>query len=47
MLPFQIGPFIVQYEVSVSVTRNLDGSVGKIIMLLVKEVEERILSEAM
>jgi len=47
MLPFLVGSSIVQYEVSVSVTRNLDGSVGKIIMLLVKEVEERILLEAM
>lgn len=47
MLPFRIGPATVQYEVSVSVTRNLDGSIAKIIMLLVREVEKRILSEAM
>lgn len=47
LLPFQVGTSVVHYEVSVSVTRNLDGSVGKIIMLLVKKVEERILLEAM
>jgi len=47
MLPFQVGSSVVQYEVSVSVTRNLDGSAAKIIMLLVKEVQERIFLEAM
>lgn len=43
-LPFLIGATIVQYEVSVSVTRDLEGKIGKIIMLLVKEIENHVYS---
>lgn len=43
-LPFLIGTAVVHYEVSVSVTRNLEGKIGKIIMLLVKEIESHVYS---
>jgi methyl-accepting chemotaxis protein len=40
-LPFANETHIMHYEVSVSVSRNLDGSIGKLILILVKEVAER------
>jgi PAS domain S-box-containing protein len=42
LLPFISNGNIINYEVSVSVNRNLDGSIGKVIVLLVKEVQDPI-----
>jgi PAS domain S-box-containing protein len=42
LLPFGEDDKMTNFEVSISVNRNADGSIGKIIMLLVKEVHDRI-----
>jgi PAS domain S-box-containing protein len=42
LLPFISNGYTINYEVSVSVNRNLDGSIGKVIVILVKEVQDRI-----
>ncbi len=42
LLPFGEENKIINYEVSISVNRNADGSICKVIILLVKEVNERI-----
>ncbi|MBL0741098.1 PAS domain S-box protein [Chryseolinea lacunae] len=39
-IPFQAGERIVTYEVSLSVIRTLEGEIGKIIVLLVKEATD-------
>jgi PAS domain S-box-containing protein len=42
VLPFSIGGQVVPYEVSVSLARSLDGTVPKVIVLLVKEVNDQV-----
>jgi PAS domain-containing protein len=42
LLPMNIGGQIVQYEISVTVAQGLDGKISRVIMILVKEVEERV-----
>ncbi|RAW01019.1 PAS domain S-box protein [Pseudochryseolinea flava] len=42
LLPMNINGQIVQYEVSVTVAQGLDGKISRVIMILVKEVEERV-----
>lgn len=39
-LPMKLSGQIVNYEVSISISRNLSGRISRVIMLLVKEVEE-------
>lgn len=41
-LPMRMGKTVVTYEVSLSVVRNLEGDISKIVMLFVREVMERI-----
>lgn len=41
-LPMRMGKNIVTYEVSLSIVRNLEGDISKIVMLFVREVVERI-----
>lgn len=41
-LPIRYGNNTVMYEVSLSIARNLEGDVSKVIMLFVREVVERI-----
>ncbi|HEY8938396.1 MAG TPA: PAS domain S-box protein [Cyclobacteriaceae bacterium] len=47
LLPFVGEADVKNYEVSITVTRNLDGNIGKIIFLLVKEVQDRVPALAM
>jgi hypothetical protein len=42
LLPIIIGDQIQTYEVSLSVTKNLEGKVMKVIVILVKEVQEQV-----
>jgi PAS domain S-box-containing protein len=42
LLPMNIGGQIVQYEISVTVAQGLDGKISRVIMILVKQVEERV-----
>lgn len=42
LLPMNIGGQIIQYEISVTVAQGLDGKISRVIMILVKEVEERV-----
>jgi hypothetical protein len=41
-IPFQVGPDIVNYAVSISVIRNLEGKVSKLILLLVHEIKDKV-----
>lgn len=41
-LPFKTGNHVLNYEVSVSVSRHMDGTIAKVIMILVREVADRV-----
>lgn len=42
ILPFSVDEHIVNYEVNLSVIRNLEGRPGKILLILVKEVKDHV-----
>jgi len=42
LLPMNVGGQIIQYEISVTVAQALDGKVSRVIMILVKAVEESV-----